>query len=112
MKTKKKISVTIDEGLFEAVDQASRRFQVARSQLAQEAFTLWLRNKTESLMAQGYREMAREDEEKAERSLAAQTVKTSQILTVSKERLEKKLGAITAEKMQEVNQALRLSFAL
>ena len=29
-------------------------------------------------------------------------VKTSQILTVSKERLEKKLGAITPEKMQEV----------
>jgi mRNA interferase MazF len=39
-------------------------------------------------------------------------VKTSQILTVSKERLEKKLGAITPEKMQEVNQALRLSLAL
>jgi mRNA interferase MazF len=39
-------------------------------------------------------------------------VKTSQILTVSKERLEKKLGAITPEKMQEVNQALRLSLSL
>ena len=39
-------------------------------------------------------------------------VKTSQILTVFKERLEKKLGAITPEKMQEVNQALRLSLAL
>ncbi len=72
MKTKKKISVTIDEGLYAAVDQASRRFRVARSQLAQEAFTLWLKEKTESLMAQGYREMAREDEETAERSLAAQ----------------------------------------
>jgi metal-responsive CopG/Arc/MetJ family transcriptional regulator len=72
MKTKKKISVTIDEGVYEAVDQASRHFQVARSQLAQEAFILWLRRKAESLMAQGYREMAREDEETAERSLAAQ----------------------------------------
>ena len=39
-------------------------------------------------------------------------VKTSQILNVSKERLEKKLGAITPEKMQEVDQALRLSLAL
>jgi len=39
-------------------------------------------------------------------------VKTSQILTVSKERLEKKLGAITPEKMQEIDQALRLSLAL
>ena len=73
MKTKKTISVTIDKGVYAAVDQASRHFQLARSQLAQEAFTLWLRTKAESLMAQGYREMAREDEETAERSLAAQT---------------------------------------
>ena len=72
MKTKKKISVTIDEGVYEAVDQAARHFQVARSQLAQEAFTLWLIKKAEGLMAQGYREMAREDVEAAERSLAAQ----------------------------------------
>ena len=72
MKTKKKISVTIDEGLYEAIDQASRRFQVTRSQLTQEALGLWLRKKTESLMAQGYREMAREDQEAAEDSLAAQ----------------------------------------
>ena len=72
MKTKKKISVTIDEGLYEAIDQASRRFQVGRSQLTQEALGLWLRKKTESLMAQGYREMARDDQETAEDSLAAQ----------------------------------------
>ena len=40
------------------------------------------------------------------------TVKTGQILTVSKDRLEKKLGAISSEKMREVDQALRLSLAL
>jgi mRNA interferase MazF len=40
------------------------------------------------------------------------TVKTGQILTVSKDRLEKKLGAISLEKVQEVDQALRLSLAL
>ena len=72
MKTKKKITATIDEGVCDAVHQASRYFQVARSQLAQEAFNLWLSKKTEALMAKGYREMAREDEETAERSLAAQ----------------------------------------
>ena len=33
-------------------------------------------------------------------------VKTGQILTVSKERLEKRLGQISAEKMQEVNRAI------
>lgn len=39
-------------------------------------------------------------------------VKTGQILTVSQERLEKKLGFITQEKMQAVNQALLLSLDL
>ncbi len=72
MRTKKKISVTIDEGLFDSVDQASRRFKVARSQLAQEAFTLWLKKKTETQMIQGYKEMAHEDRETVEFALAAQ----------------------------------------
>lgn len=36
-------------------------------------------------------------------------VKTSQILTVSKERLEKRLGRISAKKMEEVNRAIKLS---
>ena len=72
MKTKKKISVTIDERLYEAVDQASRRYRMGRSCLAQEAFTLWLKKKTEGQMAQGYREMAREDQETAEGTLVAQ----------------------------------------
>jgi len=39
-------------------------------------------------------------------------VKTGQILTVSKERLKKKLGKISQEKMLEVNRALQLSLAL
>ena len=43
MKTKKKISVTIDEGISEAVHQVSLHFQMPLSQLAQEAFTLWLK---------------------------------------------------------------------
>ena len=36
-------------------------------------------------------------------------VKTSQILTVAKERLEKRLGILGAEKMKEVNRAIKLS---
>jgi mRNA interferase MazF len=39
-------------------------------------------------------------------------VKTGQIMTVSKERLKKKLGKLNQEKMQEVNRALKLSLAL
>ena len=39
-------------------------------------------------------------------------VKTSQILTVSKERLEKRLGRTSAKKMEEINRAIKLSLDL
>lgn len=39
-------------------------------------------------------------------------VKTGQILTVYKERLEKRLGKISAKKMEEVNRAIELSLDL
>jgi mRNA interferase MazF len=39
-------------------------------------------------------------------------VKTSQILTIGKIRLEKKLGQLSEEKMEEVNQAIKLSLDL
>lgn len=39
-------------------------------------------------------------------------VKTSQILTVSKDRLEKCIGVLSNEKMDEVNNALMLSLSL
>ena len=42
----------------------------------------------------------------------ASIVKTSQILTVSKERLEKCLGHLSREKMAEVDKAIKLSLAL
>ncbi len=39
-------------------------------------------------------------------------VKTSQILTVAKERLEKRLGLISPEKMESVDLAIKLSLGL
>jgi len=39
-------------------------------------------------------------------------VKTSQILTISKIRLEKKLGQLGEEKMEKVNQAIKLSLGI
>ncbi len=42
----------------------------------------------------------------------ASIVSTSQILTVSRERLERKLGRLSPEKMEAVNRAIRLSLAL
>ena len=39
-------------------------------------------------------------------------VKTGQLLTVTKDRLEKKLGTVEQKKMEEVDRALRLSLSL
>ena len=39
-------------------------------------------------------------------------IKTSQILTVAKERLEKRLGRISTKKMGDVNRAIKLSLNL
>ena len=72
MRTKKKISVTIDEEIFEAIEKASNNYNMAKSQLAQEAFSLWLKKKTGELMAMGYVEMANEDKEFADISFEAQ----------------------------------------
>ncbi|CAB5141329.1 hypothetical protein D3OALGA1CA_3872 [Olavius algarvensis associated proteobacterium Delta 3] len=61
MRTKKKVSLTIDEEIYAEIDKASKTLNLAKSQLAQEAFSLWLKNRTEALMAKGYKEMAGED---------------------------------------------------
>ena len=72
MRTKRKISVTIDAELLEAVDHASKTYNMPKSHMAQEAFALWLKMKTEQLMAKGYSETAEEDKEFAELSFEAQ----------------------------------------
>lgn len=72
MRTKKKISVTIDAEIFEAIEKAAETCNIAKSRLAQEAFRLWLKKRTEEAMATGYIEMAREDEEFADTTLDAQ----------------------------------------
>ena len=60
MRTKRKVSLTIDEDLYAAIDRASKTLNMAKSQLAQEAFNLWLKKETEALMAKGYEDMAGE----------------------------------------------------
>ncbi len=63
MKTKKKMSITIDADIFNAVEKAAASCNMAKSHLAQEAFSLWFKKRTEELMAKGYVEMASEDQE-------------------------------------------------
>ena len=73
MRTKRKISLTIDEEIYAAIDKASKTLNLAKSQLAQEAFSLWLKKETEALMAKGYEEMAEEDKSFADVTFEAQS---------------------------------------
>ena len=72
MRTKRKVSLTIDEDLYAAIEKASKTLNLAKSQLAQEAFSLWLKKETEVLMAKGYEEMAEEDKAFADVTFEAQ----------------------------------------
>ena len=72
MRTKRKVSLTIDEEIYTAIEKASKTHRIAKSQLAQEAFRLWLKKETEALMAKGYEEMSEEDQEIAELTVEAQ----------------------------------------
>jgi hypothetical protein len=72
MRTKRKVSLTIDEDIYTAIEKASKTLNLAKSQLAQEAFSLWLKKETEVLMAKGYEEMAEEDKAFADVTFEAQ----------------------------------------
>lgn len=72
MRSKRKISLTIDEDIYKAIEKVSKTHRIAKSRLAQEALRLWLKKETEALMAKGYEEMYEEDREIAEQSFEAQ----------------------------------------
>ena len=72
MRNKRKVSLTIDENLFADIEKASKTFKIAKSQLAQKAFRLWLKKETEALMAKGYEEMAEEDKSFADLTFQSQ----------------------------------------
>ena len=61
MRSKKKVSLTLDEDLCLDIEKAAKAFNMPKSQLAQRAFRLWLEKETEIQMAKGYEEMAKED---------------------------------------------------
>ncbi len=72
MRTKRKLSLTIDENVFQAFEEAAARLRIAKSHLAQKAFQFWLQNETELLMAKGYEDMASEDQAFSEMTFQAQ----------------------------------------
>ena len=72
MRNKRKVSLTIDESLYADIEKAAKTLKMAKSQLAQQAFRLWLKEETEALMAKGYEEMAEEDRAFADLTFQAQ----------------------------------------
>ncbi len=72
MQTKRKLSLTVDNLIFGALEEASRTYNMAKSHIVQQALELWLRRETEALMAKGYEEMAEEDRELAEVAFESQ----------------------------------------
>jgi metal-responsive CopG/Arc/MetJ family transcriptional regulator len=72
MRTKRKLSITIDYKLLEEIEKASKVHHFSKSRLTEEAIKLWFKKNTGELMARGYKEMAKEDQELAELALEAQ----------------------------------------
>lgn len=67
---KVKVTLSLDEDLVEALGKISRQRKKPRSRVVQEALRLWQRKELQDKLAQGYRSMAEEDRETAERHLA------------------------------------------
>jgi len=72
MRTKKKISLTIDASLYKDFENATKTYNKSKSQLVQEALESWLQKATEKSMAEGYQNMAEEDASFADLTLDAQ----------------------------------------
>jgi hypothetical protein len=72
MKTKVKLSMSIDKKLFALIERASQARKIPKSRLAEQAFALWFQLETEKLMAQGYEDMAAEDRAFAHQAFDAQ----------------------------------------
>ena len=71
MAQKVKLTVSLDSDLVESLDEASRQSKKPRSRVVQEALRLWRRKNVHDKLAEGYRAMAEEDRETAERHLPA-----------------------------------------
>jgi metal-responsive CopG/Arc/MetJ family transcriptional regulator len=71
MRQKVKLTVSLDQDLVETIDEMSRQSKKPRSHVVQEALRLWRRKELHAKLAEGYRSMAEENRETAERNLAA-----------------------------------------
>ena len=73
MAHKVKVTLSLDEDLVETLEKISRQRKKPRSRVVQEALRLWQRGELQEKLAEGYRAMAEEDRETAERHVPAFT---------------------------------------
>jgi metal-responsive CopG/Arc/MetJ family transcriptional regulator len=71
MAQKVKLTVSLDQDLVETLNEMSQQTKKPRSRVLQEALRLWRRKQLQDRLAEGYRAMAEEDRETAEKHLAA-----------------------------------------
>ena len=71
MAKKVKLTVSLDEDLVQTLDEISRQRKKPRSHVVQEALRSWRRSNVQDKLAEGYRAMAEEDRETAERHVPA-----------------------------------------
>lgn len=72
MRTKRKLSITVDYKLLEEIEKTSKAHHFSKSRLTEEALKLWFKKNTEELMARGYKKMAEGNQEFTELALEAQ----------------------------------------
>lgn len=68
---KVKVTLSLDQDMVQTLDTIGRQSRKPRSRVVQEALGVWRRTCLEKQLADGYRAMATEDRETAERSIPA-----------------------------------------
>ena len=71
MGRKVKLTLSLDEEVVETLDAVSKQNKQPRSRVVQDAIRLMQRRELQQKLAEGYRSMAKENRETAERGLSA-----------------------------------------
>ena len=71
MSTRLKVTITLDESVVREIDRVSRRQKESRSRIMEGALKEWKQKQLERELIEGYRAMAKEDQEMAEANLDA-----------------------------------------
>ena len=67
---REKLSVTVDPGVYDAIEQHAARTKLPKSKIVEEAIRVWERTRLAALAREGYQNTAPEDLADAEAYLA------------------------------------------